>query len=199
MTKNKTRSTYVDIAKGICILLVARGHLNYNFLPDWANEHEFYTIWYVSAFMIIAGFFLKDADMYSPMSTIKKKGRVLYLKSLYFFLPATLLHNWFVSNGLLASTQGFYESGKDWAIAIGKVFCGLSFEKMVEPLWFAVTLFWGFLFLSLFLCIMRIQKWDNWKYETICLLCTTSAICYINNYTNLHIPNRLGGVLRACS
>lgn len=29
----KERKQFVDIAKGICILLIARGHLNYDFSP----------------------------------------------------------------------------------------------------------------------------------------------------------------------
>lgn len=65
----KERKQFVDIAKGICILLIARGHLNYDFLPSWLNENEFYTIWYVSAFMLIAGFFCKENDLYNPIVT----------------------------------------------------------------------------------------------------------------------------------
>ena len=40
----KKRFDFVDIAKGICILLIIRGHINYSFFPEWVNENEFYTI-----------------------------------------------------------------------------------------------------------------------------------------------------------
>ena len=53
----KKRFEFVDIAKGICILLIIRGHINYSFFPKWVNEIEFYTIWYVSGFYLIGGFF----------------------------------------------------------------------------------------------------------------------------------------------
>ena len=48
----KKRFDFVDIAKGICILLIIRGHINYSFFPEWVNENEFYTIWYVSGFFL---------------------------------------------------------------------------------------------------------------------------------------------------
>lgn len=40
----KKRFEFVDIVKGICILLIIRGHINYSFFPEWVNENEFYTI-----------------------------------------------------------------------------------------------------------------------------------------------------------
>lgn len=199
--KNPTatnRCQYVDIAKGICILLIARGHLNYNFFPAWMNENEFYTIWYVSAFMLIAGFFAKQEDLYSPITTLKKKGRALYLKSLYFFIPATLLHNFFINHGLLSQSIPLYSSTKDWIIAWGKVFTGMSFEKMVEPLWFALTLFYAFLFLSLYLWMMRKWKKNSIKYEFLGLLIFASTACFLNNYTTAHLPPRLGGQFLVC-
>lgn len=191
----KERKQFVDIAKGICILLIVRGHLNYDFFPSWLNENEFYTIWYVSAFMLIAGFFCKENDLYNPIVTLKKKGKALYLKSLYFFIPATLLHNFFINNGLLSPNIPLYISIKDWVIAFGKVFAGLSFEKMVEPLWFALALFEGFVCLSLILWTLKRFHLNTFKVETICLVTLMCLSCYINNYTDIHLPPRYGGAI----
>ena len=69
----KKRFEFVDIVKGICILLIIRGHINYSFFPEWVNENEFYTIWYVSGFYLIGGFFLKEADLLNPKKSFEKE------------------------------------------------------------------------------------------------------------------------------
>lgn len=194
----KQRYEFVDIAKGICILLIARGHLNYNFFPDYVNENEFYRIFYVSAFMLIAGFFVKENLIGSIINTIKSKGKSLYLKSLYFFIPATILHNYFIDHGLLSDTIERYASTNDWIIALLKVIFGISFEKMVEPLWFALTLFYGFIILSVVVRLLQRLSINSKAAIFGTLFGIASLSCYFSNYTSFHIPPRLGSAL-TCS
>ena len=65
-----TRKKWVDIAKGIAILAVVMGHIDYN----WPNT-EFMPLsdmliwlWHVPVFFIIGGFFLKDDHLSTPSS-----------------------------------------------------------------------------------------------------------------------------------
>lgn len=69
---NNNRQKWVDIAKGICILLIIRGHIYYNFFPNWVNEDEYFTIYHVSAFYVIAGFFMKEERLLNTFTFVKK-------------------------------------------------------------------------------------------------------------------------------
>ena len=56
----KSRIEYLDIAKGLLILLVIRGHLRISFLPEFFHEDSFYRIFHVSAFLVLGGgYYLK--------------------------------------------------------------------------------------------------------------------------------------------
>ena len=187
----KKRFEFVDIVKGICILLIIRGHINYSFFPEWVNENEFYTIWYVSGFYLIGGFFLKEADLLNPKNLLKKKIPALYLKSLYFFLPATLLHNYLLQIGYYPASIKPFITLSDWGRALGKVFMGMSFEKLVEPLWFALALFYGLVFLSIMAYGLKsINKYSHMNMFIVSLIaCAISG--YISNYTDIHFPPRI--------
>lgn len=96
MEQVKNRFEYLDIAKGILILLVIRGHLRISFLPNFLHEDSFYRVFHVTAFLVMGGYFLKDELLDNPINTVRKKYNSLFKKALWFFLPAVLLHNVFL-------------------------------------------------------------------------------------------------------
>ena len=92
---NKKRLDWVDIAKGVAILVVVLLHTDYTF-----SAETFKPItaiigdgWHVAVFFLIGGFFLKKEKLCKPVSFIKGKVRSLYLLASYFYVPAVLLHN----------------------------------------------------------------------------------------------------------
>ncbi len=59
MKQKKRRIEYLDIAKGILILLIIRGHLRITFLPNFLHEDSFYRVFHVSAFLVMGGVLLE--------------------------------------------------------------------------------------------------------------------------------------------
>lgn len=93
------RSLSVDITKGITIIAIVLGHIGYNYPSGiLVNTKDlFIYLWHVPVFFIVAGFFIKEEQLVQPKLWFKKKFSSLYLKILYFYIPAVLLHNNFCS------------------------------------------------------------------------------------------------------
>lgn len=179
--KAKRRLEYLDIAKGILILLVIKGHLGISFLPEFLHEDSFYRVFHVSAFLVMGGYFLKDELLDSPINTFKKKFHSLFLKALWFFLVAVLLHNEFLDWNLYPSGTSneaflYFDSSKDWIEAIAKVLMGMSFEPMVQPTWFALTLFFAIVFIS---ALQWLLKKINW-YSELNMVVIMISLCVIS-------------------
>lgn len=99
--KNYSRTSYVDIAKGIAILSVVLLHVDFVY-PKFSFINISAMLgwyWHVPVFFLIGGFFLKEERLLQPVSFIKGKFKSLYLLALYIYLPATLLHNVFFQLG----------------------------------------------------------------------------------------------------
>ena len=192
----RRRLEYLDIAKGILILLVIRGHLRISFLPDFLNEDSFYRVFHVSAFLVMGGYFLKDELLDNPLKTIKKKYHSLFKKALWFFLLAVLLHNVFLDLNLYPANTGkedfaYFEGINDWVGAILRALTGMSFEPMVQPTWFALTLFFAIVFISF---LQWILKKTN-RYSEINMLAVMVSCCVISclvaHCELIHSPQRI--------
>ena len=98
---NSKRSISVDITKGVAIMAIVLGHVSYLYSSNSLVDSEvfIYSLWHVSVFFILAGFFIKDDRLVQPKLWFKKKFSSLYLKILYFYIPAVLLHNVLIKIG----------------------------------------------------------------------------------------------------
>ena len=98
---NKQRSLSVDIAKGIAIIAIVLGHINFAYphLTLVMTEDFLFRLWHVPIFFILGGFFIREEQLNQPVSWFNKKFFSLYLKILYFYIPAILLHNVFINIG----------------------------------------------------------------------------------------------------
>ena len=85
----------VDIAKGMSIIAIVFGHIAYQYpFCQLVNTKDlFIYLWHVVVFFLLAGFFIKEEQLVQPKRWFKKKFSSLYLKILYFYIPAVLLHN----------------------------------------------------------------------------------------------------------
>lgn len=95
------RSLSVDITKGISIIAIVLGHVNFLYpVGQLVNTKDlFIYLWHVSVFFLLAGFFIKEEQLVQPKLWFKKKFSALYLKILYFYVPAVLLHNALIKTG----------------------------------------------------------------------------------------------------
>lgn len=193
------REKWVDIAKGIAIIAVVLGHIDFVYpsnklLPLSDMLAEF---WHVPSFFLIGGFFLKEEKLIRPFSFIKGKIMNLYLLLLYIYVPVLLLHNLFINIGFYDLQQNY--SGKNVTIWNGyelllnilKAIFFAGREPILGAMWFVYVLF-------LALCFMSILSWglkkaiaDNKRFEQmrfVLLLSLAILSCLFTNLYSLTIP-----------
>lgn len=167
----KKRSLSVDIAKGISIIAIVLGHINFLYpVGQLVNTKDlFIYLWHVAGFFLLAGFFIKEEQLVQPKLWFKKKFSSLYLKILFFYIPAVLLHNvlikigWYSleSNDPVINTYSMMEFAKQTVLAI----CLGGREPIVGAMWFVYVLFMALIGLSIVSwAIKKISKNDR-QYE----------------------------------
>ena len=141
----RTRYSFIDIAKGICMISILLGHLGL----DSINRVVF--TYHIPVFYLIAGYFLKeDEPLYS---FIKKKFRSLIIP--YIIASVLIIISAVIMNLIYAQGEGLFSLVKDWCFA-ALYGAGDSYEKPfhirgIGAIWFLLALFWGELFLKLIL------------------------------------------------
>lgn len=94
----KQRNISIDIAKGFAIIAIVLGHIGFIYPKSTlVNTKDLLYIWHVPVFFILAGCFLKDEQLIHPYEFFRKKFFSLYVKILYFYIPAVLFHNILIS------------------------------------------------------------------------------------------------------
>lgn len=170
MTKNN-RSLSVDITKGVAIIAIVLGHITYSYPTCKLLDSSvlFYGLWHVAVFFIVAGFFIKEEQLGHPKRWFKKKFSSLYLKILYFYVPAVLLHNVLIKIGWYSlestdpviNTYSMMDFAKQTVLAI----CLGGREPIVGAMWFVYVLFMALIGLSIVSwAIKKIAKTDS-QYE----------------------------------
>lgn len=79
-TKDNVRLAFIDIAKGILIILVVMGHI----APGDTALHHYIFWFHMPAFLLISGFFLKSTFVFKE--EIEKKLKRLMIPYLFFSL-----------------------------------------------------------------------------------------------------------------
>lgn len=199
MMKN-SRSLSVDITKGVAIIAIVLGHIAYSYpackLVD--SSVLFYGLWHVSVFFIVAGFFIKEEQLVQPKLWFKKKFSSLYLKILYFYIPAVLLHNvllhigWYSLNSTepIIHVYSEFDFVKQTALAV----CLGGREPIVGAMWFVYVLFMALVGLSIVSwAIKKISKNDR-QYEWLRCIALL-AMCIIAGL----LSNKYGLTIRRFS
>lgn len=200
-----TRYAFVDIAKGFAITAIVLWHITFSFdsLPLFPVKTILGGLWHVPAFFIISGFFLKDEKIFEPIPFIRGKIKTLYLWTLCFYVPAVLLHNFFIEIGFYSEALTYggkimqsYTAGDFIKNCLAAVFFA-GREPIVAPLWYAYVLCLA-LFCFVFISIVCKKIWGtNYKEMRLLgciLLATISAI--LSNKLGLTI-NRFSNTLVA--
>lgn len=155
MKMNTKRLASVDIAKGISVIAIVLGHIGFLYpkgtLVDTRNL--FIYLWHVPVFFIAAGFFIKEDQLIQPKLWFKKKFSSLYLKILYFYIPAVLLHNvqlhigWYSWDSTEPVVHAY--SGLDFVKQTALAICLGGREPIVGAMWFVYVLFLALIGLSI--------------------------------------------------
>lgn len=188
MVPAKQQIEWVNIAKGLAMIAVVVGHIgyvmpHYRLLPVMA----LLTGWHVPVFFLISGFFIKEERLRQPVTFIKGKTKSLYLKLMYFYIPAVLLHNVFLDIGFYDLDTSYggkimsYYDGVTMVKKVAETICFAGREPIMGATWFVYVLF-------LALCGFSISSWvlskwikDERNYEatrlvlffTLCIISCT--------------------------
>lgn len=167
----KVRSLSVDIAKGISIIAIVIGHVNFTYSScNLVDSHVLvFGLWHVAVFFLLAGFFIKEDQLTQPKFWFKKKFSSLYLKILYFYIPAVLLHNVFIKIGWysLESTEPVIHdySLMDFVKQTVWVVCLGGREPIVGAMWFVYVLFMALIGLSIVSWAIKEVAKNDRQYE----------------------------------
>lgn len=194
------RSLSVDIAKGLSIIAIVLGHIAYKYpAGQLVNTRDlFIYLWHVPVFFIVAGFFIKEEQLVQPKLWFKKKFASLYLKILYFYIPAVLLHNVFIHIGWysLESTEPIIHSYA-WLDFLKQTLFAICLggrEPIVGAMWFVYVLFMALIGLSIVSwCIKKLVKNDR-QYEWVRFI-TLLAMCMVAGI----LSNKYGLTIRRFS
>lgn len=169
----KVRSLSVDIAKGISIIAIVIGHVTFTY-PSCRLVNSsvlVFGLWHVAVFFLLGGFFIKEEQLLQLVFWFKKKFTSLYLKILYFYIPAVLLHNVFIHLGWYSldytepaiQTYSWIDFVKQTVLAI----CLGGREPIVGAMWFVYVLFMALIGLSILSWAVRKVAKDDKQYEWV--------------------------------
>lgn len=165
------RSLSVDITKGVAIIAIVLGHIGFMYPSTKLVDFSIlvFGLWHVAVFFIVAGFFIKEEQLVQPKFWFKKKFSSLYLKILYFYIPAVLLHNVFIRIGWysLDSTKPIIHAywGIDFVKQIVLTICLGGREPIVGAMWFVYVLFMALIGLSIVSWLIKKLAKDERQYE----------------------------------
>lgn len=166
----KQRIAFIDLAKGICISLVALWHV----LGKMCYDMDFFQIMFffrMPLYFILSGLFFKTYGGLFPF--LKKKTNKLLIPFIFTYVIIVFPSIFFLDkmNGIFISLQSFYEEK-------GRLFLGL-----VPSSWFLVCLF----IVNLYFYSICIIAKNNIK--VISLLCIVLGISgYLMNAFDLYFP-----------
>lgn len=168
---NGNRSLSVDITKGLAIIAIVLGHVSFSYPANSLVDSStlVYSLWHVSVFFIVAGFFIKEEQLVQPKLWFKKKFSSLYLKILCFYIPAVWLHNIFIKIGWysLDSTEPVIQA-YSWVDFIKQTILAVCLggrEPIVGAMWFVYVLFMALIGLSILSWMMKKIAKDEKQYE----------------------------------
>lgn len=148
------RKTYIDIAKGISILLVILGHMNRFFEYDGRLNQVVYSV-QLPVFLLIGGYWLRLKEQETPMEFLA--GKFYRLMQPYFlFAFFSIIYTWPKDAGEF----GYYVAGMLWGIGICNYLPNL-------PIWFLTMFFVANIWFYLILWTGKLGKkpWQSYLLE----------------------------------
>lgn len=140
--RNKT----LDIAKGICIILMVIGHSG---CP--AYLHDFIYLFHMPCFFFISGWLLSDKYLENLKKGLYRKIKGSYYPYVKWTLIFILLHNVF-------AWMHIYDSAYSLPMFIQRTALAITLtgaEMLLGGYWFLAALFWASVITLLFLYILK--------------------------------------------
>lgn len=127
----KRRIDFVDLTKGVCIILVVMGHIGGSF--DQLDQHSILSCFRMPLYFFISGIFFKSYE--GLFSFCLKKINKLIIPFIFFYVSAFLLKYivWKIAPGIFHLPVSWKE--------LLFVFQGHALIKSNPPIWFLIALF----------------------------------------------------------
>lgn len=178
----KNRVKWIDIAKGMAIILVVIGHLNKKWFPDLdILIREVYTF-HMMLFFILSGFTLKYKSDKSIKQVIKKKSKTLLIP--YIAFSSIALIKPFV-RAFINLINGNALDFSGIIISIYKTYI------IGEGLWFLICLYLAEIIIC---CFIKISKDRKILFICFMFICSISQFMY-NKFINITLPLQLNKLL----
>ena len=196
--EEKKQIEWVNIAKGLAMLMVVVGHVSYA-LPN-GKLFPLQTLivgWHVPIFFLIAGFFIKEERLEKPMTFVKSKIHSLYKPLLCYYIPAVILHNFLLEIGFydtITEYGGKYMHYYGAVEMVKQVILSIFFagrEPILGAMWFVYVLFLAMCGFSIVSCGLRKIINDEKLYEwtrMVVLLILAILACDLTNMFGINIP-----------
>lgn len=130
----RQRDLSLDIAKGICIILMVLGHSG---CPEWINR--FMALFRMPCFFFISGILLNERYLTDVKGGIRKKLKGYYRPFVKWTLIFLFLHNVFVQLHI-------YENNYTWqeiAVKVIRTITMTGGEQLLGGYWFLISLTWA--------------------------------------------------------
>ncbi len=152
----KQRELSLDIAKGICIILMVVGHAG---CPDWINH--FFGLFRMPCFFFISGLLLSDKYLTDVKRGILKKLKGYYKPFVKWTLIFVLLHNVFTLMHIYEESYSLI----DIVERIIRAFTMTGSEQLLGGYWFLISLTWASIGSILYLSIL--QRFNKLTYASV--------------------------------
>lgn len=142
----RKRDLSLDIAKGICIILMVFGHSG---CPEWMNRVM--ALFRMPCFFFISGILLSEKYLIDVKEGIRKKLKGYYRPFVKWTLIFLLLHNVFASLHI-------YETSYTWremAVKALRTITMTGGEQLLGGYWFLISLTWASIGSILILSILK--------------------------------------------
>ena len=189
----KERIKYIDIARGIAMILVVMAHCD-NF-RIWSID-RFSSLFFMQLFIFISGMFWKNniSNFKDLIKTIKKKCIPIYIYYLKFEILFYLLTNFFIRIGFYNTSLSYGGKAMTLITSISeipteilKIVLFMGREPFCGAFWFLITLIFVIVGYSVINYLSRIIFKDKAKYATSITLVICFLIGCIMSYT-ISIP-----------
>ncbi len=181
----KQRIKYMDVAKGIAIILMVAGHCD-----NIGKIARFVNLFHMALFAFVSGFFCKAnlKNFKDLVVYLKRKIVPLYTFYLKFELLFYLLTNVFFDIGFLSSSISYGDkiifpisSSPQFIISIIKILFLMGREPFCGAFWFIISLIFINIIYSIINYISNKQPiFQSKKIELILVLFTFSCGCLMN-------------------
>lgn len=128
------RDKTLDIAKGICIILMVIVHSG---CPTYL--HDFIYMFHMPCFFFISGWLLNDKYITDLKTGLIKKTKGSYYPFVKWTLIFILLHNLFTAMHICDS----YYNIPMYANRVVRAFTMTGSEQLLGGFWFLISLFWA--------------------------------------------------------